>query len=113
MKLSPLERSFIRRELKRQSRWLWARWVNAAVSVLVVAASIVNMKCLLALMGDHGAPSNFVVWFWAFCCFVVLSFSGWFVYTLAHWRGDIATSLLIKMVQEHDTDDPSRPTKDR
>jgi hypothetical protein len=111
MKLSQLEKSFIRAEQKRQSRWLWARWVNATVSLLVVAGTMLNMKQLLSLIGDSSVPAVIALLFWPFCSFVVLAFSGCFVYTLAHWQGDIATSLLIRLVQDHDQDDSGRPAK--
>lgn len=104
MKLSKYEKSFIRAEQRRQSRWPRARWASAAVSVLVVALSAVNIKRLLGLMDDSSVPASVALLFWPFCWFVALAFSGWLAYTIAHWRGDTATSLLLRLVQEHDQD---------
>jgi hypothetical protein len=109
MSLSESERSFIKAEQRRQSRWRWTRWVNATVSLFVVVASGVNMKRLATLIGNNGMPESVVLWFWPFCWIVLLSFSSRFVYTLAHWRGDLATALLLRLAQEHDREAKENP----
>ena len=112
MTLSECEKSYIIAEQKRQARWLRNRWAYVVVSILVISGSLINMKRLVALEEDSNAPVPGLLWFWPFCWFVLLGFSGWLAYTIAHWRGDISTSLLLKLIREHEAhEDLSRKSE--
>jgi hypothetical protein len=97
MKLSPAETRFIARCRKFERQWPFWRWISLLIGISFWP---VSFYILFRLASDeHIAPSAFIALqedvFWIMnltCSWLVVS-------TIVRWRGDLRTTLLLKLLE--------------
>jgi len=103
MKLSESEVRFVTKWQRQQRSWAWVRWLNLVFSTILIVLAAWNLHRLLGLADDRaGGGSGALGWFAPFAWFTLLAPSAWLGYTLGHWRGDIKTGLLLRLITEHE-----------
>jgi hypothetical protein len=105
MNLSDTERRFVRRWEKYQRWWPWTRWFCLTGSVVLIVAWAVLLHRLISLPLDSSRDAAAMAWFAPMCWMCQFMSSAWLGITLAHWRGDLKTRLLLTLISHHDRPD--------
>jgi hypothetical protein len=105
MRLSESEARFVSKWQQQRRSWRWVRWVNLISSSILIVLAAWNLHRLLDLTRDGGGDTAAIGWFAPFAWLTLLAPSCWLGYTLGHWRGDIRTELLLRLIAEHEKDD--------
>ena len=101
MELSSQEVSFLERTKKQSRIWLWERWVCLAFSALLTLASAGVLLRLLVVMSKMG-DNSVLAWFAPFVWLMLIGCSWSLGYVIYHWRGDMQTQVLLKLVASHE-----------
>jgi membrane glycosyltransferase len=102
MKLSDSEMRFVKKWQRHQHSWRWVRWFLAVFCVICIVVTAWNLQALLNLTGGSSGDSAAIGWFAPFVWFTLIASSGLLGYTIGHWRGDIKTALLLRLIDEHE-----------
>ncbi len=67
-----------------------------------IAAYAFILHRLVSLPTDSSRKAAAIGWLSPIAWILLFMSSGWLGLTIAHWRGDIKTRLLLKLVEEHE-----------
>lgn len=104
MKLSESETHMVKNWEWQERDWQWQRWIFLIMcSLLVVVFTLVFRWFVPAPSEDH-AVKLIAVWN-PFVCMVLMASIYRLVETVRHWRGDMKTKLLLRLMAEHERGD--------
>ena len=112
MKLSPLETTMLSRLRKRDAflrRWRWPMMIfhiSLVIAWFCMLLTIVNFPNdpidIYLLIASHFLPVTFIG---------IAFHAGWIGYLIANWNGNAKTVLLLKLIDEHQTQQDASPSR--
>ncbi len=105
MHLSDTELRFVRRREKYQRWWPRTRWFCLTASTVLLVVWAILLHRLISLPVDSTSDAAAIAWLSPIGWLCLFMSSGWLGLTLRHWRGDLKTRLLMRLISDNEKPD--------
>lgn len=104
MRLSELETRLVRKWESQARDWRWHRWLWLGVCSFLLVLFTLVFRWFVIIADEKQTAGFIAVWNPAIWIIIVVSCYR-LVDTLCHWRGDLKTELLTRLIAEHEKQD--------